>query len=133
MEEFARSDLAAECGAEKDGEGIRATRSDAGRCEILRVQVKSREAAERIGKPEGRYVTVDCGDIRDLDEVEWEEVRRTLAVEVRDMAERMCGKLSLKSGLKLIAINSLISQSFHADRAGGTCRLAASAANTFRA
>ena len=92
MEQFARSDLAAECGADSDTEGIRVQRSEAEGLEILRVQVKTREAAARIGKPEGRYVTVECGDIRELDSLEAERVRRSLAVELRDMAQRMCGK-----------------------------------------
>ena len=91
MEEFARSDLAAECGVE-EGEGIRVSHAEAGGCKILRVQVKSKEAAERIQKPQGRYVTVDCGSIRLLDDVEMEDVTRALAVEIREMAERMCGR-----------------------------------------
>lgn len=92
MEEFARSDLAAECGAGQEGDGVRVQQVTVGGCEILRVQIKTREASARIGKPEGRYVTVDCGEIRALDELERERVRCALAVEIRDMAERMCGR-----------------------------------------
>lgn len=91
MENYTRSDLAAECGV-GEGEGIRIGRARAGGCEILRVQVGTREAAERIGKPMGRYVTVDCGDIRGMDEGESERARCALAVEIREMAERMCGR-----------------------------------------
>ncbi|MBQ8356844.1 MAG: GPR endopeptidase [Clostridia bacterium] len=91
MENFARSDLAAECGGDTEGEGIRVRRAEAGGCHILRVQVRTPEAAERIGKPMGCYVTVDCGDIRMLDESELERVRCALAVEIREMAEKMCG------------------------------------------
>ncbi|MBQ3483784.1 MAG: GPR endopeptidase [Clostridia bacterium] len=92
MEDFARSDLAAECGAGTEGEGVRVSRAEAGGCEILRVQIKSEEAAARIRKPQGRYVTVECGNIRMLDEVESERVSCALAVEIREMAERMCGR-----------------------------------------
>ena len=92
MEEFARSDLAAECGTEQEGEGIRLRRSACGGCSILRVQVCTEAAARRIGKPRGCYVTLDCGDIRALEEGELERVCCALSVEIRDMAERMCGK-----------------------------------------
>ena len=89
--DFARSDLAAECGV-GEGEGVRIVRARAGGCDILRVHLSTREAAERIGKPVGRYVTVDCGDVRGLDGGEAERARCALAVEIREMAERMCGK-----------------------------------------
>lgn len=92
MEEFARSDLAAECGAGQEGDGVRVQRATAGGCEILRVQIKTKEAAARVGKPEGRYVTVDCGDIRALDGQARDRARCALAVEIRDLAERMCGR-----------------------------------------
>jgi len=92
MEEFARSDLAAECGGEREGEGIRVRKSESGGCRILQVQVRSSEAAKRIGKPEGCYVTLDCGNIRMLEENEFDRVRCALSVEIREMAERMCGK-----------------------------------------
>ena len=89
MNGFARSDLARECGCDTDGEGVRVRRAEAGGCEILRVQIRTPEAAERIGKPMGCYVTVDCGNIVMLDEVERERVCCALAVEIREMAERM--------------------------------------------
>ena len=91
MERMWRSDLAAECGVETERDGVRVTRAEAGGCAILRVQIRSEEAAERLGKPCGRYVTVECGNIRALDEVEMDRVRCALAVEIREMAQRMCG------------------------------------------
>ena len=75
MERMWRSDLAAECGAETEKDGVRVCRAEAGGCTILRVQIKSEAAAERLGKPCGRYVTMECGNIRTLDEVELD--RRT--------------------------------------------------------
>lgn len=92
MENFARSDLAAECQGVDDTKGVSVSRSEIGGCEILRVQIRSEEAAERIGKPQGRYVTLDCGDIHSLDELESESVKRALSVEIREMAERMCAR-----------------------------------------
>ena len=87
-----RSDLAAECGCEKESAGVRVCKAAAGGCEILRVHIKEEEAAARIGKPCGRYVTVECGNVADLDDVAFEEVRRVLAVELKELAERMTGK-----------------------------------------
>lgn len=92
MEDFARSDLASECGGDTDGEGVRVRHCEAGGCEILRVQIRTSTAAERIGKPIGCYVTVDCGDILTLDEAESERVCCALAVEIREMAEKMSGR-----------------------------------------
>ena len=92
MRDFARSDLASECGGDVGGEGIRVRRCEAGGCEILRVQIRTPEAAERIGKPMGCYVTVDCGQILTLDEAESERVCCALAVEIREMAETMSGR-----------------------------------------
>lgn len=92
MKSFVCSDLASECGCTTDREGIRVSRQQAGDCEIVRVQIKTKEGAAQVGKPCGRYVTVECGDICHLDELAFDEVRRTLAVEIKEMAERMTGK-----------------------------------------
>ena len=98
-----RSDLAAECGAVEDAEGLRVDRAEAGGCNILRVQIKSESAAARIGKPIGRYVTIECGSIRMLDEMELERVRCALAVELREMAGRMCKK-RIGKGFSLLVV-----------------------------
>lgn len=87
-----RSDLARECGCEENTQGVRVLRSEACGHEILRVQIKTEEAARRIGKPCGRYVTVSCNRSLYGGERESEELRRVLAVEIREMAGRMVGK-----------------------------------------
>ena len=86
---FSQSDLAVECGV-CEGEGVRVQRVQGGGCEVLRVRIESEGAAARIGKPQGRYVTVDCGSVCELDEREEERVCRAVAVEIREMAQRMC-------------------------------------------
>ena len=103
MKDFARSDLARECGCDTDTEGVRLRRSEAGGCEILRVQLRTPEAAERIGKPMGCYVTVDCGNILMLDEVERERVCCALAVEIREMVERM-SESRISSGFSVLVV-----------------------------
>ncbi len=87
-----QSDLARECGCENEGAGVRVGRAAAGACDILRVRIGSEEASLRTGKPCGRYVTVSRDGIFTLGGEELDEVRRVLAVELREMAERMTGK-----------------------------------------
>ena len=91
MEEFARSDLAAES-IPREMEGVSVRECRTGGCEILHVQVRTEGAARALRKPMGRYVTVECGDIVGLGEEELGRVRCVLGVEIREMAERMCGK-----------------------------------------
>ena len=103
MEDLARSDLASECGGDREGEGVRVRHSEAGGCEILRVQIRTPKAAERIGKPMGCYVTVECGEIPALSEAEHERVCCALAVEIREMAEKMSGR-RIGSGFSVLVI-----------------------------
>lgn len=87
---FARSDLAAECGATHTGEGVRVHEEEQGGCRICRVRICDEAAAARIGKPVGRYVTLMCESFALMNAEESERVRCALAVELRSMAERMC-------------------------------------------
>ncbi|MBQ3063833.1 MAG: GPR endopeptidase [Clostridia bacterium] len=91
MCEIWQSDLARECGCETESAGVRVSRAAAGEFEILRVRIGDDEAAARIGKPCGRYVTVAREGLF-TDSIVFEEARRVLAVELREMAERMTGK-----------------------------------------
>ena len=89
--DFACSDLATECGID-EGEGIRIRRGEVCGCSITRVRIVTAEAGERFGKPQGKYVTLECGNVAELDEKEAEEVGRALSVEIRELAHDMCGK-----------------------------------------
>lgn len=86
-----RSDLAAECALGVSSEGVRHCEVTCEGCRVFRVRICSEEAARRVGKPEGHYVTVECGDVWALDERETASVRRALAVELREMLVRACG------------------------------------------
>lgn len=89
--EFPCSDLAAEC-AVREESGVRIRHAVAQECEITYVRIDSAEAAARIGKPQGRYVTVECGNVCALDACGEERVARVLSVEIREMARHMCEK-----------------------------------------
>ena len=98
-----QSDLARECGCESSTEGIRVTSGEAEGKEILRVQIKSADAARRIGKPCGRYVTVTNREMTSCEMCEDEAMHRVLAVEIREMAERMTGK-RIESGFSVLVV-----------------------------
>ena len=88
---FPSSDLAAECAAREEN-GVRIRHAMAQGCEITYVRIDSEEAAARIGKPRGRYVTVECGDLCAPEAQVLERVARVISVEMREMARRMCEK-----------------------------------------
>ncbi len=87
--DFLGSDLASECGV-KEGEGIHVQQAQAGGCRVVRVRVGTKEAAARIGKPQGRYVTLEFGNVCALEQREEERVCCAIAVELREMARRLC-------------------------------------------
>ena len=86
-----RSDLAAECALGVTCEGVRHCEVTCEDCRVFRVRICSEEAARRVGKPEGHYVTLECGNVWALDEREEASVRRALGVELREMLVRACG------------------------------------------
>ena len=100
MGAFLRSDLAAECDLAGDC-GVLTDEREADGCHIFRVHVRDEEAAARLGKPRGHYVTLTCGDVRAADEQRLFCVRRALAVELREMAARMAGK-SIGRGFRVL-------------------------------
>lgn len=97
--ERVRSDLAAECATDICTEGVRHCEVTCEGCHVFRVRICSEEAAKRIGKPMGHYVTLECEDIWALDEVGEANVRRALAVELKDMLVRACGGVPPRSVL----------------------------------
>ncbi|MBR6727210.1 MAG: GPR endopeptidase [Clostridia bacterium] len=91
-EHFLRSDLAVECGCQSGERGVSLTRGEVEGFAVLRVQIKTPEAADATGRPMGHYVTVESGPIGALSEDELERVCRIVGVELRLMAERLCGR-----------------------------------------
>ncbi len=103
METFVRSDLAMECDGVDGGEGVRVQRTEVSGCEIVRVHICTVAAAARLRKPVGRYITVDGGELGGLSEETLERMRCALAVELRDLAERMCGR-RVGKGLSVLVV-----------------------------
>lgn len=103
MKELMRSDLAMECEEAVEGQGVHVRRSHVGACEILRVHICTDEAAQRVRKPVGRYITVDGGAICEMNDECFEKLRCALAVELRELAEHMCDRRVGKGFSVLVA------------------------------
>ena len=112
--DFSGSDLAAECGIGEGG-GVRVQHASAGGCDILRVRVETQEAAERIGKPKGRYVTLNFGNVCALDSREEERICCAVSVEMREMARRICPK---REGILGVLVAGLGNADMTADALG---------------
>ena len=90
--QYAHSDLAVECGGGYRGRGAEFKEEKRSGCDIQRLEIRDREGAEAYGKPEGRYITVTCGKIWEMDDERTDEVGEVLADELRAMSEYICKK-----------------------------------------
>ena len=72
--------------------GIRQSEHESGGFTVHTVRVTDPEAAERIGKPIGTYLTLDCGRSDRLEREERERLARVLSGELRGLAEKTTGK-----------------------------------------
>lgn len=94
MNIYARTDLARESMEinGKETEGTELQHEQIGGLSVFRMRIKSDEAAKRLDKPVGRYVTVECGRISTLSEEDRALLMRLLAGELCGIAERLTGK-----------------------------------------
>ena len=85
MENYSRSDLACESGTGefRGVEGVQYREESEEDCRIERMTIQNRIGAERLGKPEGRYVTIHCRPLWRLNEWEHCSVVAVLARELR--------------------------------------------------
>ncbi len=99
FEEFSRTDLACEGTlpdskdtAEAAKKGIIYSETDGERAKISRLEITSKEAEESMGKPKGKYITIFCGNIWQLEKDEFDETATILADELKSLAEEISGK-----------------------------------------
>ncbi|MGI6166913.1 MAG: GPR endopeptidase [Eubacteriales bacterium] len=105
--QYAHSDLAVECGGGYRGRGAEFHEEKRRECEIQRLDIRDREGAEAYGKPEGRYVTVTCGKMWEMDDERTDEVGEVLADELREMAKYMCKKeLNSNFGVLVVGLGN---------------------------
>ena len=93
-EGYARSDLACESdvGADALREGISQQEKRVGDFLVSSMRIGTAEAAARLEKPMGTYITVDCGRINHLSEDNRIFLAHLLSEELRSMAESLTGK-----------------------------------------
>lgn len=87
----ARTDLAVERTAvlsQKEGQipGIQSTEENLDGIKITRVQVLNPQAAQRVGKPPGRYFTLECPDLRYRNRALLKEVAGLVSKELSKLA-----------------------------------------------
>lgn len=94
MSFFARTDLACESigGAEGAQNGVDQRMEQVGDFSVHRTKIETREAADSLGKPQGLYLTVECGRVQSLAREGRYLLADLLAEELRAMAERLCRK-----------------------------------------
>lgn len=95
MENYSRTDLACESvtqAGELPSSGAEWTKKTVGTFEVSYLSIESDEAARELEKPQGRYVTVECGRINHLTEDNRILLAHLLSEELRGMAERLTGK-----------------------------------------
>ncbi len=94
MDFYVRSDLACESCGENIGEleGTDWSVDESSGFRVSRLAVRTVEAARRLEKEEGTYITVECGKMNGMSEDDARLLESLLAEELREMAERLCRK-----------------------------------------
>ncbi len=94
MDFYTRTDLACESVAQtnRQTEGADWREEQIGIFRISELFIKEESAAERIGKPRGHYITVDCGKITYLGEEDTALLTHLLAGRLKGMAKQLTGK-----------------------------------------
>ncbi len=110
-----RTDLASEAFAMNKGKvsGVESECEEKNGIKIERVRIKSEEAAEKIGKGIGNYVTITVRDLSENDRDEYEAVCIAVADELREI-------LSLDERTPVMAVG-LGNRSITADSVGPRC------------
>ncbi|MBR2019496.1 MAG: GPR endopeptidase [Clostridia bacterium] len=94
MEFYTRTDLACESMGRslKSEEGVEHRVERLGSFRMHRTEVCTEQASQRLGKPQGTYLTVECGNLQIMIREEREALADLLAEEMKHMAERLSGK-----------------------------------------
>ena len=94
MKNYQRTDLAMESCLMEGGaiSGVELVEECVGGCRICRAEICGEEAAKLLGKPLGKYTTVDCGHVLYLTREESDRCAEILANELRTLAEELLGR-----------------------------------------
>ena len=105
MSDYYRTDLAAESFEQIGGslDGVEHTTQTFGGCKIYRTMIFNEEAADKLGKPLGEYITVECRNVQYLTHDESEKCAEILAGELHGLSSRLLGKVR-DSELSVLAV-----------------------------
>ena len=94
MDLYTQTDLACESVTQKDvqKDGGDIQREQVGKFFLSELRIQDQESEQRIGKPQGTYITVECGRISHLEEGDSVLLENLLAGKLTEMAERLTGK-----------------------------------------
>ncbi len=95
MRDYTKSDLACEnmnCGTLEAEHGVRTSEEAEGAFHVQRAEILTKEAADRIGRGIGSYVTLECGRLDQLLTEEKNALIKLLSKEIRDMGARLTKK-----------------------------------------
>ena len=94
MDLYTQTDLACESITQKDvqKDGGDIHREQVGNFFLSELRIQDQESEHRIGKPQGTYITVECGRISHLEEGDSALLENLLAGKLTEMAERLTGK-----------------------------------------
>ncbi len=95
MNDYARTDLACESGAGDGGsaKGAEWSSYTVGGFRVCGLHIATDEAARELDKPQGHYITIECGRINHLTEEDRLLLAHLLSEELCKMSERLTGKL----------------------------------------
>ena len=94
MKNYVRTDLACESidTSRTLPEGVEYKAERCGEIDIIRMKISSPSEADRMGKPQGSYLTFECGNIAQLDDVQAKAFSRLLSDELWKMTAQLVGE-----------------------------------------
>ena len=90
----------------EDLSGVKVADKSVKDIEITQVTIETEEAAEKMGKPIGNYITLHTPDLRYIDKILYEKICRQIANEIKELIDDDVDKSILIIGLGNRAITS---------------------------
>ncbi len=88
----ARTDLAAELDI-SNARDVEEKREVHGKITVSSVEILSEAAAQRLGKPRGKYITLDIGKIWLAPDEDFESAAETISKQLKLLANELCGQM----------------------------------------
>lgn len=103
-DKYKRTDLARECKSDditsgSQIHGISYTEENVSGFELSLLDILSKEGEKTIGKPKGRYITIDVGKVWTLSDEKFNTCTELLSDQIKDMLKHVAGKDEIKNVL----------------------------------